>query len=64
LGDVTASAVWDTGASLTIVDMNFVQKHPECFQQAGQSSGTDSTGATMENDFDVAVKMSAEADSV
>jgi hypothetical protein len=43
-----AQAVWDTGASLTIVDTNFVNKHPELFQPVGQSTGTDSTGAQME----------------
>ncbi len=47
-GTAQASAVWDTGASLTIVDTNFVQKNPACFQESGQSSGTDSSGATME----------------
>jgi len=43
-----ASAVWDTGASLTIVDMSFVKLHPDFFQQSGQSTGTDSTGTEME----------------
>jgi hypothetical protein len=47
-GGATARSVWDTGASLTIVDTNFVEKYPTYFQEIGQSSGTDSTGATME----------------
>jgi hypothetical protein len=45
-GGVTAKAVWDTGAGITIVDMNFLQRHPELFERAGESSGTDSKGAT------------------
>jgi gag-polyprotein putative aspartyl protease len=47
-GASKASAVWDTGAGITIVDMTFVSKHPALFQEVGQSSGTDSTGATMQ----------------
>lgn len=42
------NAVWDTGASITIVDLNFVKKHPAYFQEAGHSVGTDSTGLQME----------------
>jgi len=38
----------DTGAGITIADMGFIKKHPAFFQEAGQSSGTDSTGAKME----------------
>lgn len=48
LGDVTASAVWDTGASITVVDTNFVARTPGFFPAAGQSTGTDSTGAQQE----------------
>jgi predicted aspartyl protease len=48
LGDVTASAVWDTGASMTIVDTNFVARTPGFFPSAGSSIGTDSTGAQQE----------------
>ena len=47
-GATSAKAVWDTGASLTIVDTNFVRKYPELFQAVGQSTGTDATGAQME----------------
>ncbi len=43
-----AKAVWDTGAGITIVDMNFINKHPTLFQEMGKSIGTDSTGAKME----------------
>ena len=46
-GAVTASAVWDTGAGITVVDMGLVARHPALFQPAGQSQGTDATGATV-----------------
>lgn len=45
---VTAHAVWDTGASLTVVDSNFVAKHADLFTPVGASVGTDSTGAQVE----------------
>ncbi|MGH7764818.1 MAG: aspartyl protease family protein [Candidatus Dormibacteraceae bacterium] len=48
-GDVTGKAVWDTGASLTIVDTNFITTQPAWFLRAGESSGTDSTGANLES---------------
>jgi len=44
---VTASAVWDTGAGITVADMGFIARHPALFQAAGQSQGTDSTGASV-----------------
>jgi gag-polyprotein putative aspartyl protease len=47
-GTLKAKAVWDTGAGITIVDMNFIKTHPAFFQEAGQSTGTDSTGSKME----------------
>lgn len=46
-GAVTASAVWDTGAGITVVDMGLVARHPAFFQPAGQSQGMDATGATV-----------------
>lgn len=45
---VKASAVWDTGASITVVDTNFVNKHPTLFEEVGKSQGIDSSGSTME----------------
>jgi hypothetical protein len=48
LGDVIASAVWDTGSGMTVVDTNFVERTPGFFPAAGQSTGTDSTGAQQE----------------
>jgi hypothetical protein len=47
-GDAHAYAVWDTGASLTVVDMNFINKHLDFFEEVGQSAGTDSTGTTVQ----------------
>lgn len=47
-GVATAHAVWDTGASITVADVNFIEQHPAFFQAAGQSTGTDSTGAQVE----------------
>jgi hypothetical protein len=47
LGSVTAKAVWDTGAGLTIVDSSLVLRHPGAFREEGGSTGTDSTGAAM-----------------
>lgn len=47
-GTSTAKAVWDTGASITVVDLSFIKKHPAFFEEAGQSTGTDSTGSKME----------------
>jgi hypothetical protein len=47
-GEVTAQAVWDTGAGATIVDMNFARNNPALFEEIGSSSGTDSTGTRLE----------------
>jgi hypothetical protein len=42
------SVVWDTGASLTVGDLNFIQRHPSFFQPTGHSIGTDATGSQVE----------------
>ena len=48
-GDGSAGrAVWDTGASITVVDTAFVAAHAGCFTRIGQSIGTDATSATFE----------------
>lgn len=47
-GALTAHAVWDTGASITIVNTAFINNHPDLFQEAGSSTGTDSTGEQVE----------------
>jgi hypothetical protein len=44
----TASAAFDTGASITVVDQAFADRHPELFRPAGTSAGSDATGATAE----------------
>lgn len=36
--------LWDTGAGITLVDINFIKKYPNMFELAGESMGTDSTG--------------------
>jgi hypothetical protein len=48
LGAGTASAVWDTGASLTVVDQALIARYPDQFALDGTSTGTDSTGASVE----------------
>ncbi|MBX3084182.1 MAG: aspartyl protease family protein [Anaerolineae bacterium] len=47
-GAVTAQAVWDTGASITIVDETFLKEHPDLFQLAGYSTGIDATGTSVQ----------------
>jgi len=46
--DTRAKAVWDTGAGITVVDINFIKKNPKLFKKIGQSIGTDSTGSKSE----------------
>jgi hypothetical protein len=48
-GMLKSKAVWDTGAGITVTDMNFVKRHPALFQWVGQSHGTDSTGTSQES---------------
>jgi hypothetical protein len=47
-GGVQASTVWDTGASLSVVDTGFVARQPAFFEAAGVSMGTDAAGAQVE----------------
>jgi hypothetical protein len=42
---VTASALWDSGSGITVVDQGFLDRNPGLFVAAGVSIGTDSTGA-------------------
>lgn len=44
----TGSAVWDTGAALTIADTGFIARHQAEFTAAGTSIGTDATGASVQ----------------
>ncbi len=39
-----ASACWDSGAGITVVDRAFRLRYAELFSEAGRSAGTDSTG--------------------
>ena len=48
VGEVQANTVWDTGAGITIADQTFIERHPALFQPIGQSTGKDSTGASVE----------------
>jgi predicted aspartyl protease len=48
LGGQTAKAVWDTGASLTVVDSGFIQRHPDQFLPTGTATGMDASGTTQE----------------
>lgn len=47
-GQAEGQAVWDSGASLTVVDIAFVERHPACFTEAGYSTGTDTNGSQVE----------------
>lgn len=42
-----AKAVWDTGASVTLVDIGFLKRNPDLFEVVGETEGTDSTGRRM-----------------
>ncbi len=46
--DVLAGAVFDTGASVTVVDRRFAQLHPDLFRPAGSSAGMDASGQSVE----------------
>lgn len=51
--EISGKTVWglfDTGASITIVDSAFASMHPEAFTYLGQEIGTDSTGTKIESD--------------
>lgn len=47
-GDAIGKAVWDTGAGVTLVDINFINRNQGNFEKVGTSSGTDSTGTSNE----------------
>jgi hypothetical protein len=52
---VTASACWDSGASITIVHREFWLAHRELFEETGTATGTDASGTRLET---TAVRMS------
>lgn len=47
--EIKANAVWDTGAGITVVDLNFIYAHPNFFEEIETSNGMDSTGAVKES---------------
>lgn len=47
-GTAQANAIWDTGSSITVADLNFIQRQPTFFAEAGYSTGTDATGAQVQ----------------
>jgi hypothetical protein len=47
LGTVSVKAVWDTGGSVTVVDLSFVRSHSAQFAEAGYATGTDPSGTEM-----------------
>lgn len=47
IGTASAQAVWDTGASITVVDLGFVEQNRQAFAPEGEAMGTDSTGRQM-----------------
>jgi hypothetical protein len=47
LEDTEISVVWDSGASITVVDQQLIKDHPTSFTHIGESSGTDANGNSM-----------------
>lgn len=43
-GENAATALWDTGAGMTVVDESFAQDNPHLFDVTGQTEGLDSSG--------------------
>jgi len=41
-------AIWDSGASITVVDNEFIRLNPNHFKLIGNSTGTDSSGETQQ----------------
>ncbi|HEV7192279.1 MAG TPA: hypothetical protein VGN35_03660 [Jatrophihabitantaceae bacterium] len=41
----TATALWDTGAGITLIDRRFADAHPNLFEHAGSARGTDILGS-------------------
>jgi hypothetical protein len=56
-GMAKAKAVWDTGAGITVVDLNFIRKQAAFFEEVGRSQGTDATGQSVETSMFVATDM-------
>lgn len=41
-------AIWDSGASVSVIDRAVVARHPELFHPAGEAEGTDASGVADE----------------
>ncbi|WP_040167094.1 retropepsin-like aspartic protease family protein [Microbacterium gorillae] len=50
-GQTDALAVWDTGASVSLVDAGIVASRPELFRPAGISTGTDAAGVSASSEM-------------
>lgn len=48
-GEARATAVWDSGAGMTVVDAGFCARHPGLFELIGSATGTDSGGRGLES---------------
>lgn len=48
-GAVRASAVWDSGAGMTVVDTGFFERYPRLFEVIGSATGTDAAGNSLES---------------
>lgn len=48
LGGRSGNAIWDSGASITLVGIDFVQQNPNMFISMGNEIGTDSTNTQRE----------------
>jgi hypothetical protein len=48
MGSQTLSAVWDTGAGITVVDTSLITQHPQMFNEANPTNGTDGAGQTQQ----------------
>ncbi len=44
-GEKDISAVWDSGAGISLVDLNFIEKNKSLFQEVAHEIGTDSGGS-------------------
>lgn len=47
VGGISGNAIWDTGAGITLVDIEFVRRNSELFTPLGDEMGTDSTNTQM-----------------
>lgn len=50
-GEQSAKAVWDTGASITLVNLSFVKKNISMFKKIGSTNETDSAETNIETSF-------------